>query len=98
MGLHAAVLVPPAEIRQLSHLDDEAEKSRRRSCPGDQLLGGLKLADEVLRCVPGAFHGRVTGPEFAWLRTRFTLDRLIWSRLRQAGCDGNILTAQGCNV
>ena len=29
---------------------------------GDQLLGNLKFAGDLLRCVPGAFHGRVPGP------------------------------------
>lgn len=40
---------------------------------GNQLIGGsllrrsrqLKLADDLLRCIHGAFHGRVPGP--AWL-------------------------------
>jgi len=29
---------------------------------GDQLLGGLELADDLFRCVPGPFHGGVPGP------------------------------------
>jgi len=29
---------------------------------GNPLLGGLELADDLLRCVPGAFHGEVPGP------------------------------------
>ncbi len=29
---------------------------------GDQLLGGLELADDLLGCVSGAFHGEVLGP------------------------------------
>jgi hypothetical protein len=29
---------------------------------GDQLLGGLDLANDLLRCVPGAFHGGIPGP------------------------------------
>jgi hypothetical protein len=26
------------------------------------LLGSFQLADDLLRCVPGAFHGEVPGP------------------------------------
>jgi hypothetical protein len=29
---------------------------------GDQLLRGFELADDLLGCMPGAFHGRVPGP------------------------------------
>jgi len=29
-----------------------------------QLYGGLELADDLLRRVPGAFHGRVPGPDW----------------------------------
>ena len=39
---------------------------QRRSCPGggggDQLLGGLELADDLFRRVPGASHGEDPGP------------------------------------
>jgi len=29
---------------------------------GDQLLSGLELADDLLGCVAGSFHGEVPGP------------------------------------
>ncbi len=29
---------------------------------GDQLLSGLALADDLLRCVAGSFHGGAPGP------------------------------------
>ena len=40
----------------------ESPRTEFRDRVGDQLLGGLELADDLLRCVPGAFHGRVPGP------------------------------------
>lgn len=53
-------------VCRLCHLDDAADVGD--SLPlGDQLLGGLllrrslqlELADDLLRCVPGAFHGEL---------------------------------------
>lgn len=69
LGLHAAVLLPAAVVRRLCHLDDAANVGDGIAL-SDQLLGGpllrrclgLELADDLLRCVPGAFHGRVTDP------------------------------------
>ena len=61
LGLHPAVLLPPAVVGRLRHLDDAADVGDGLAL-GDQLLGGLELADDLLRCVPGAFHGRVPGP------------------------------------
>jgi hypothetical protein len=29
---------------------------------GDQLLSGFELADDLLGCVAGSFHGGVSGP------------------------------------
>ena len=56
-------------LRRLCHLDDAANVGDGIAL-SDQLLGGpllrrclgLELADDLLRCVPGAFHGRVTDP------------------------------------
>jgi len=48
-------------IRRLSHFDDTADLDDGLAL-GDQLLGGLELADDLLRCVSGAFHGEVPGP------------------------------------
>ncbi len=33
---------------------------------GDQLLGRFQLADDLLRCVPGALHGGVFGLGRLW--------------------------------
>lgn len=51
-------------IGRLRHLDDTADLDDGLAL-GDQLLGGLALADDLFRRVPGAFHGRVPGP--VWL-------------------------------
>jgi len=56
-------------VGRLCHLDDTADLDDGLAL-GDQLLGGLllrrslrlELADDLLRRVPGAFHGRVPGP------------------------------------
>ena len=64
-------------VHRLRHLDHTADL-RDSLALRDQLLGGslflfekasptqkpfgLELADDLLRCVPGAFHGRVSGP------------------------------------
>jgi hypothetical protein len=61
LALHAAVLLAPAVVGRLRHLDDAAVICDGLA-PGDQLLGGLELADDLRRCVPGAFQGRVPGP------------------------------------
>ena len=61
LGLHAPVLLPPAVVRRLRHLDHAADLDDGLAL-GDQLLGSFELADDLLRCVPGAFHGRVPGP------------------------------------
>ena len=47
-------------VRGLRHLDNTADLDQGLAL-GDQLLGGLELADDSLRRVPGAFHGRVPG-------------------------------------
>ena len=76
LGLHPAVLLPPAVIRRLSHFDDAANVGDGHGLV-DQLLDGplllfekasptqkpfgLELADDLLRGVPVAFHGRVAG-------------------------------------
>ena len=61
LGLHPPVLLPPAVVGRLRHLDHAADVGDGLAL-GDQLLGGLELADDLLRCVPGAFHGEVPGP------------------------------------
>jgi hypothetical protein len=63
-------------IRRLRHLDNSANVGDGLAL-GDQLIGGplllfekaspaqkpfgLELANELLRCMPGAFHGLVPG-------------------------------------
>lgn len=61
IGLHPALLLPPAVIRRLRHLNDTADLDDGHAL-SDQLLGGLELADDLIRRVPGAFHGEVQGP------------------------------------
>jgi hypothetical protein len=50
-------------VGRLRHLNDAADVCHGLVL-GDQLLCCLELADDLLRCVPGAFHGGVPGP--AW--------------------------------
>jgi len=50
-------LLPPAVVGRLRHLDDAADVDDGLAL-GDQLLGGLELADDLIRRVPGAFQGR----------------------------------------
>jgi hypothetical protein len=59
-----------AVVVRLRHLDDAADVGDGLAS-GDQRLGGplpeqppfwLELADDLLRCVPGGFHGGVPGP------------------------------------
>jgi hypothetical protein len=61
LGLHAAVVLPPAVVGRLRHLDDEADVDIGLA-QGDQMLGDFELAEDQLGCVPGAFHGEVPGP------------------------------------
>jgi len=61
LGLHAAVLLSPEEIRGLCHLDNTADLDDGLAL-GDQLLRGFQLADDLLGRVPGALHGYVSGP------------------------------------
>ncbi len=56
-----AILLSPAVIRRLRHLDDTADLDEGLDL-GDQLLGSFELADDQLRCVPGPFHDEVPGP------------------------------------
>ena len=48
-------------VGRLRYLDDTADLDDGLAL-SDQLLGGLELADNLLRCVPGAFHSEVPGP------------------------------------
>ena len=61
LGLHAAVLLLPAVVGRLGHLNGAADVSDGLAL-GDQLLSGLELADDLLGCVADAFHGGVPGP------------------------------------
>jgi hypothetical protein len=62
-------LSQPSVFLGMRHLDDSADLDDGLAL-GDQLLGGpllrrslrLELADDLLRSVPGGFHGRVPGP------------------------------------
>jgi len=60
LGLHPAVLLPPAVIHRLRHLDDTADVGDGLALD-DQVLGSFQLADDLLRRVPGAFHVEVPG-------------------------------------
>jgi len=60
-GLHPTVLLPSAVVGRLRHFDDTADVDDGLAL-GDQLLGSFELADDLLRRVPGAFHGEVPGP------------------------------------
>lgn len=61
LGQHAAVLLPPAVAIRMPHLDQGADVGVVFAL-GDQLLCRFQLADDLLGGVPGAFHGRVSGP------------------------------------
>ena len=55
VGLHAAVLVPPAVIGLLGDL--EVPSNRRDVGPfGEQPVGLAELADDLLGCVPSMLH------------------------------------------
>jgi hypothetical protein len=58
--LHASVLLPPLVLRRQPHFDDAADVDDRLLL-GDQPLGRFELADDLLVCLPGAFHGGVRG-------------------------------------
>ncbi len=61
LGLHSPVLLSQAVVDRLRHLDHAADVSDGLAL-GDQLLCCFELADDLLGCVPGAFHGGVPGP------------------------------------
>ena len=61
LGLHAAVELSPAVISGLRHLQCPADVGDALAL-GDQLLSGFELADDLLGCVAGSFHGGVSGP------------------------------------
>ena len=54
LGLHAAILQPPAVVGRLHRLDDVLALD-------GQLFAGLELADDLLCFVPGALHSQVLG-------------------------------------
>jgi len=62
--LHSAVLLPPAVIRRRQHIDDAADVGDTLALD-DQLFGSFELADDLLYCVLGAFHGGGPGPGWA---------------------------------
>ena len=61
LGLHAAVLLLPAVVGRMGHLNGAADIGDGLGL-GDQLLSGFELADDLLGCVEDAFHGEVPGP------------------------------------
>jgi hypothetical protein len=61
LGLYTAVLLSSAVVGRLRHFDDTANLEDGLAL-GDQLLGGLELVDDLLRRVPGLFHGEVHDP------------------------------------
>jgi len=54
-------VLPPAVIRRLRLFDDLAGLNDGIALD-DQLLGSFQIADDLLRRVPGAFHGEIPGP------------------------------------
>jgi hypothetical protein len=54
-------LLPPAVVVRLRHLNHAADVGDGLGL-GDQLLGRFELADDLLGCIPGAFHVRIPGP------------------------------------
>jgi len=56
-------LLPPTVVGRLRHLDHSADVGDGLAL-GDELLGRFELADDLLGCVAGSFHGGVPGP--AW--------------------------------
>ncbi len=61
LGLHASIYLFPAVVRQLRHPEDPAVFGDGLAL-GDQLLCRFELADDLRRCVPGAFHAGIPGP------------------------------------
>ena len=61
LGLHPAVLLPPAVLSRLRHLDDTADLDDGLAL-GDQLLGGSELADDLFCRLAGAFCDEIFGP------------------------------------
>jgi hypothetical protein len=59
--LHAAVELAPAVVGGLGDLQDAAEIGNALAI-GDQLIIRFQLADDLLGCVAGSFHGGVPGP------------------------------------
>lgn len=66
LGLHPPVLLPSAVLGRLRHLD-ESPNYRYTFVLNVQLLGALELVDDLLRCVPVAFHGEVSGPVWPYV-------------------------------
>ncbi len=61
LGLQPAVLLSRDVIRRLRQLDETADLDDGLAL-GDHLLGGLEVADDLLRRVHGAFHAQALGP------------------------------------
>ena len=61
MCLHAAVELAPAVVSGLSNLQDTEDIGNGPGL-GNQLISRFELADDLLRCVAGSFHGGVPGP------------------------------------
>jgi len=59
--LASSRIASPALRRRLCHLDVAADLDVSPA-NSDQLLGGLELADDLLGCLAGLFHGGVPGP------------------------------------
>ena len=61
LGLHPAILLPPAVVGRLRNLDDAAELDNGPAL-GDQLVSDLELGNDLFVRVPGPFRGEDTGP------------------------------------
>ena len=61
LGLHPSVLLSPAVVGRLGHLDHTTDLDDGLAL-GDKMLGGLELANDLLGRVPEALHSQVPGP------------------------------------
>lgn len=61
LSLHPPVLLSPALVGRLGQLDDTTDFDDGHAV-GDQLLGGLEFANDLLGRLPGAFHDQVPSP------------------------------------
>jgi len=59
LGMHPAVLLPPAMVSRLHHFDATSDVDVVHTV-GEVLLDGLDIANNLLRCVPRTFDDEST--------------------------------------